>query len=515
MRQTNRARSVWTMMLAVACGFALARAADKNDKIDWDKVKQLHNREVQGEKLTAEEQAYLEQAKAAYQRGDRPDGSSAATAAKSTESKPAPTGGSGIDWAKANELHERFLKGEKLTAEEQAYHDKAQAIINRGEGPGATALATGGKPAPAGGEAIDWEKAKQLHQRATSGEKLTTEEQAYYDRAKAAMQRGQGPNAGANPGGQQRPDIKVIGLTSGLKPLTDMTADDKYKGEDGGLYGGGKNEPPEQHLQAALKLAKEIQPLDADGKPSPHGKIGFISLGMSNTTQEFSEFVHAANADPAASMFVAIVDCAQGGMEAMMWATAGKGNNRPNAHDPWTTIDERIQAAGVSPKQVQVIWIKLARAQPETQGEYPKHADEMRGHYTVILNKLAEKFPNLKVAYNSSRIYAGYATTRLNPEPFAYEEAFVVRRLIQDQIKGESALNCDPSKGTVKSPLLLWGPYLWADGEKGRKFDDLVWKQDDLGPDGTHPNRSGQKKVVDLLLSFFKSDATTKGWFVK
>src|SRR5438309_557350 len=31
----------------------------------------------------------------------------------------------------------------------------------------------------------------------------------------------------------------------GLKPLTDMTAEDRYKGEAGGLYGGGKNEPPE------------------------------------------------------------------------------------------------------------------------------------------------------------------------------------------------------------------------------------------------------------------------------
>src|SRR5262249_36486084 len=33
----------------------------------------------------------------------------------------------------------------------------------------------------------------------------------------------------------------------GLKPLTEMSAGDKYKGEDGGLYGAGKNEPPESH----------------------------------------------------------------------------------------------------------------------------------------------------------------------------------------------------------------------------------------------------------------------------
>jgi len=31
----------------------------------------------------------------------------------------------------------------------------------------------------------------------------------------------------------------------GFKPLTEMTASDRYKGEDGGLYGGGRNTPPE------------------------------------------------------------------------------------------------------------------------------------------------------------------------------------------------------------------------------------------------------------------------------
>src|SRR5438552_16232004 len=29
----------------------------------------------------------------------------------------------------------------------------------------------------------------------------------------------------------------------GFKPLTEMSADDRYKGEDGGLYGHGKNTP--------------------------------------------------------------------------------------------------------------------------------------------------------------------------------------------------------------------------------------------------------------------------------
>ena len=37
-------------------------------------------------------------------------------------------------------------------------------------------------------DAIDWNRAKQLHQRFVRGEKLTEEEQAYHDRAAKALQ---------------------------------------------------------------------------------------------------------------------------------------------------------------------------------------------------------------------------------------------------------------------------------------------------------------------------------------
>ncbi len=346
-------------------------------------------------------------------------------------------------------------------------------------------------------DAIDWNKARQIHQKFVRGEKLTAEEQAYHDRAVKAFQ------AGARPGNTSPPPAKP---PVGLEPLCDMTADDRYKGEDGGLYGGGKNTPREKHLQAALAAARSVRPLDAAGHPAEDGKTGFISIGMSNTTQEFSVFVRLANADAEKSAKVVIVDGAQGGMDARAWAEPDK-INRPGAADPWTTLDRRLQQAGVSPRQVQVAWIKQARIQPGTIGEYPKHAEEMKGHMLTILRKAHDRFPNLRLAYLSSRIYAGYARTPLNPEPYAYESAFVVRGLIQDQIKGAG--------GAVKPPLLLWGPYLWADGENGRKLDELVWKPEDLGPDGTHPSQSGRQKVAELLLRFMKSDPTAKVWYLK
>jgi hypothetical protein len=347
----------------------------------------------------------------------------------------------------------------------------------------------------AAAQEIDWNRARQLHQRFLRGEKLTEEEREYHDRAAKALRAKGGPERRPMP-----PPRPITGLT----PLTDMKTADRYKGQDGGLYGGGKNEPPEKHLKAAIQQAKLIRPLDAEGKASEDGKIGFVSIGMSNTTQEFSVFVRFANADPAKSPKVVIVDGAQGGMTARAWSNPDH-LPRPGARNPWEVLDQRLEQAGVSHNQVQVAWIKQANAGPTNEGEFPKHAERLKNDMVMLLNKLKGEFPNLRIAYLSNRIYAGYARTPLNPEPYAYESAFAVRWLIQDQIKG--------GPGAVKSPLLLWGAYLWADGEKGRKAGDLVWKPDDLGPDGTHPSESGQRKVAELLLRFVKTDPTAKIWF--
>jgi len=40
-----------------------------------------------------------------------------------------------------------------------------------------------------------------------------------------------------------------------------------------------------------------------------------------------------------------------------------------------------------------------------------------------------------------------------------------------------------------------------------------VWKCDDVRSDGTHPSPSGQAKVGGLLLRFFKTSSTARGWF--
>ena len=172
---------------------------------------------------------------------------------------------------------------------------------------------------------------------------------------------------------------------------------------------------------------------------------------------------------------------------------------------------ERLKEAGVTPAQVQVAWVKHADPGPSPDTFPLQYAKHVKDKISASLAITQATFPNLRVAYLSSRTYGGYniaGIRRVNPEPFAYETAFSVRWVIQDQIASNK-------KGKVDGPVLLWGPYLWADGVRPRKSDQLVWKRTDFGEDGVHPSKVGGQKVGNLLLAFFKNDANAKSWFVK
>lgn len=342
-------------------------------------------------------------------------------------------------------------------------------------------------------DSIDFDRARELFQKRKRGEILSAAETKYLQRAIESRR-----------GGASSAPV-VAREQTGLKPLTEMTAKDRYKGQDGGLYGNGRNAPPDNHRKAAAAEVGKIQPLAPDGNPDTGGRIVLISISMSNATQEFSTFKRLADVHSAKSPTLTIVDCAQGGQAMAEWVN-------PQA-PPWREADRRIAAAQVTARQVQVAWIKLANKGP--RGELDEHGKKLQRDTLAVIQNARARFPKLRIAYLSSRIYGGYATNPLNPEPFAYESAFVVRWLIQDQIKGDAALNFDAAYGPVKAPLLLWGPYLWADGTKPRQIDKLVWNRADLAGDGTHPSSAGQQKVARMLLDFFRTDETAKPWFVR
>ena len=311
----------------------------------------------------------------------------------------------------------------------------------------------------------------------------------------------------------------------GLTPLDDL-GPGTYLGFTGGLYPNGANRMPDDHLAAALGTASGIRRLNTLGQPSPNGKIALVSIGMSNTTQEFCasrtggqpvtctpfSFVGQANADPAVDhSALALVNGASGGQTATAWDAASDPN-----YDRIRDVDLAI--SGLTEAQVQAAWVKVANANP-TASLPSTNADayQLVTHMGNIARAMKIRYPNLRIVYLSSRIYGGYASTTLNPEPYAYESAFAVKWVIEAQIRQMRGEPVDPRAGDLNyntvAPLLSWAAYTWANGTTPRS-DSLVWNCADFQADGTHPADSGRRKVGTLLLNFFKTDPTTRPWFL-
>jgi uncharacterized protein (TIGR03437 family) len=287
----------------------------------------------------------------------------------------------------------------------------------------------------------------------------------------------------------------------GLTPLN-AAFFSSYQKMTGGLYPLGANHRPAAHEAAGLALASEVRPRNTSGAVDDvNGKIVLLSTGMSNTTQEFSAFKQIADKDSEKNPKLVIVDGAQGGWTADKIVQQG---------DPyWATVDQRLASAGVTAAQVQAGWLKEALSGPTWP--FPEDAQRLQGWMKSLAQILRTRFPNLKVLYLSSRIFAGYASSALNPEPYAYQSGFSVKWLIEEQIKGAPELNYLDGH----APWLSWGPYLWADGMQPRE-DGLTWACADLvTSDGTHPSTTGQRKVADMLTDFLKSDTTSRPWFVR
>lgn len=302
------------------------------------------------------------------------------------------------------------------------------------------------------------------------------------------------------------------------KPLNDLGAE-KYKGFQGGLYEKGTNEIPADHKAAGLALAGEVKPI--------RGKFVFLSIGMSNAAMEFSTFQEMAARDNRVNHnSMVVINGAMGGMIACTWTPAretprqhgcGAPDRVPNLYD--RIRDELLKPVGLAEDQVEVIWMKNADPRPKTALP-SSDADAYRYESFIgdMVRAARSRYPNLKLLFISSRIYAGYATVPLNPEPYAYEYGFSVKWAIQAQIDQMRGGKADPQAGDLDykkgvAPWLAWGPYLWADGTVPRS-DGLTWDPSEYGRDGTHPNMTGREKVARLLMDFLLNSPYAT-WFKK
>jgi hypothetical protein len=299
---------------------------------------------------------------------------------------------------------------------------------------------------------------------------------------------------------------------TGRTPLSDMTPGQTYLGAPGGLYPGVSNQRPAAHNGAGLNIAtNQVRPRTPSGAIDPaNGLVGMISIGMSNTTQEFSHWRSTLAGDPTVHPRLRIVDGAQGGKDAIAWSSPSSPT--------WQVLASRLANAGVAPAQVQTLWLKQQiRGDNLAQfGPFPASARGLQDYLRTIVQIARQKYPNLRLAYLSSRTYGDYGSAARGLG--AYESAFSVKWLVQEQINGGLPY---AGPGAV-APWLSWGPYLWADGlgsdravggVPGRS-DGLEWRCADFNTDGIHPSTSGRQKVATMLDGHFRTDATATPWFL-
>jgi hypothetical protein len=307
-------------------------------------------------------------------------------------------------------------------------------------------------------------------------------------------------------------------------PLTDLLAG-TYFGNQGGLYPGGSNQPPPDHDSAIRARRNAIKPLDVNGDESPFGKYVLLSIGRSDVTQEWCSaatrppcaawsLMGRAAADPAVNHYTMVIvngaDSSQ--QDSRRWTVASSPN-----YDRIKTA--RLTPLGLSENQVEIVWAELDDLYPMYRiPSDSSDANVLMSNLGQVMRALRTRYPHLQLVFLSSRLYAGFATTDLSPEPYAYEQGFAVKWLIESQIKEMRGSVPNAWAGSLNyvkktAPVLVWGPYLWAAGETPRS-DGMMWRRTDFESDGITPSQDGENKVGLALLNFFKTSPYTRCWFV-
>jgi hypothetical protein len=315
-------------------------------------------------------------------------------------------------------------------------------------------------------------------------------------------------------------------------PLIDfgLTPGQLYLNQFNGYLYNGSNTAPSVQVAAGQAAASLVQPLDENGNPNPNGKIVLISVGMSEafddwcdgttTCTSYSFMGQAAASSSVNHTTLSIVNGASSGTTASVWACASGncplGTTDPNQYD--RVRDTVLTPAGLTEAQVQVVWIQLADPSPTWAPSLPSpSADAYLYEYELgaDLRAIKARWPNVQQVFVSSRIYAGYATSIQNPEPYAYEYGFSVKWLINAQLNQRQTGAIDPFAGDLltAAPWVDWGPYLWGnDSNNIPGSSALNWLQADFTSDGTHPSNLGVTQVGNALMNFFLTSPNTP-WF--
>lgn len=259
---------------------------------------------------------------------------------------------------------------------------------------------------------------------------------------------------------------------------------------------GGKAGAPTTYKKLPLALVENGSPVVTP----VNGKIGVVCIGMSNATQECSDFIAklASGVLAGKRASVTVVDCAVGSHPIERW-------NDP-AFDAvlWDAcVQTKVPAAGLAASEIRVAYHKAADGFTAPGGTvrppYPDPASDyfvFQANLTTFAQRLAAKLPSVVAVYTTSRSYGGFAETPSRGEPLSYEEGH--------------ALNTWLSKNkTVGVVWYGWGPYIWGpDCASGVKnASGVCYVRGDYIQDGIHPTQQGRDKISPVIHARFMKES--------
>lgn len=282
-----------------------------------------------------------------------------------------------------------------------------------------------------------------------------------------------------------------------------------------GLYENDSNLVPAGDNADGIAASAAVEPID--------GAIVVLGIGMSNAMYEWSNFIGYLPQHTVLGPSIRLVTGAATGRVACTWSVAygAASCNGPQAPNQYDRVrDNVLTPAGLTESQVEVVWMEDADPRP-TASLPATDADAytLESYFGDAARAVRLRYPNVKLMLMDSRVYGGYATINLNPEPYAYESGFSVKWLIQAQVNQVRTGLVDPIAGNLDyqtgiAPWLAWAEYEWADGVKPRCSDDLSWLRADFRSDGTHPTTAGENKWAEFQAPWWETSPYT-GWLVK
>jgi hypothetical protein len=276
-------------------------------------------------------------------------------------------------------------------------------------------------------------------------------------------------------------------------PLNELT-NGRYDGIPGGLYADGQNQPHGAHAEALRARCAQIVPLDADGKPSPRGKIVIAGVGASVCRQIFDELEKSGAKTEGIHSAVQFVNCAVGGADV----------NKIADDRYWAKVEDALKQQDVTAAQVQVIWYQSDDLR-DSRADFPGRPERLQKSLAEQMQLIGKHFPQARLCYHSARHTTAFQSAdksaSKHSEPRPYHVGWAVKWLVESPQNGQAG------------PLATWSTYFWTNGDQQRA-DGYRWTPEMVVADGVHLSDAGRERVARELCDFWSHDPFAKTWFL-